>query len=248
MLLGTRHRHGDRASLSVWCRHRMSVPAQGNEVRTRCERLTTPEPTLRKKHTNPLLGVVCLLTTGGLIRVGRCPSSLRQGYVRDTCKKVSQPPYEIIAKSRWGCNGSGCTIISSRYCPNRLRCSVREGLRHVATSGVTSTPSCGNVTSTLQLAVDRQVEQRKISREALHVQLGPDRPNVARPERWLRANELPLIPRGAARRLHGKCLMVIHRLSPWLRDREHAPARLKLLIFRLVSEHSCQGIVSERRA
>jgi hypothetical protein len=41
--------------------------------------------------------------------------------------------------------------------------------------------------------------------------------------------------------------MVIHRLSPWLRDREHAPARLKLLILRLVSEHSCQGIVSERR-
>ena len=47
------------------------------------------------------------------------------GYVRDTCKKVSQPPYEVIAKSRWGCNGSGCTVISSRYRPSRRRCSVR---------------------------------------------------------------------------------------------------------------------------
>ena len=26
------------------------------------------------------------------------------------------------------------------------------------------------------------------------------------------------------------CLMIVHRLSPWSRDREHAPARLKLLI------------------
>ncbi len=50
---------------------------------------------------------------------------LREGYVRDTCKKVSQQVHDVVAKSRWGCNGSGCTVISSIYCPNRLRCSVR---------------------------------------------------------------------------------------------------------------------------
>ncbi len=71
MLLCTRHHYGDRASIRVWCRHRVSVPGQGNQVRTRCERLTTPGPTRRKKAQNPLVGVVCLLTTGDLIRVRR---------------------------------------------------------------------------------------------------------------------------------------------------------------------------------
>ena len=47
------------------------------------------------------------------------------GYVQDTCKKMPQQPHVVVAKSRWGCNGSGCTVISSIYCPNRLRCSVR---------------------------------------------------------------------------------------------------------------------------
>src|SRR2546428_11549227 len=51
MLLCTRHHYGDRASIRVWCRHRVSVPGQGNQVRTRCERLTTPGPTRRKKST-----------------------------------------------------------------------------------------------------------------------------------------------------------------------------------------------------
>ena len=31
----------------------------------------------------------------------------------NTYKKVSQRPHGVVAKSRWGCNGSGCTMISS---------------------------------------------------------------------------------------------------------------------------------------
>jgi hypothetical protein len=50
---------------------------------------------------------------------------VHMGYGQDTCKRVPQRPHAVVAKSRWGCNGSGCTVISSRYCPNRLRCSVR---------------------------------------------------------------------------------------------------------------------------
>jgi hypothetical protein len=60
----------------------------------------------------------------------------------------------------------------------------------------------------------------RISSEALHLQLGPDRPNVAWPKRWLRTDELPLIPRRAARGLlDSGHAIVFHDLSPWLRDR-----------------------------
>jgi hypothetical protein len=48
-----------------------------------------------------------------------------EAYFQDTCKKVPQRPHVVIAKSRWGSIGSGCTVISSIYCPNRLRCSVK---------------------------------------------------------------------------------------------------------------------------
>ena len=78
--------------------------------------------------TNPAMRQALLTTVARLLDLELDVSPLNtavQGYVRDTCKKVSQQPYEVIAKSRWGCNGSGCTVISSRYCPNRLRCSVR---------------------------------------------------------------------------------------------------------------------------
>src|SRR4029434_2664927 len=54
-----------------------------NEVRARNLRPTAPRPTRRKKSKSPLLGGVCLLTTGGLIRVRHCAlaqTRLRQAY------------------------------------------------------------------------------------------------------------------------------------------------------------------------
>src|SRR2546428_8894576 len=67
--LGTRHRDGGRPSISVWCSHMSAVPAKRNQVRTRCQRMTTPGSLRRKNAKNPLLGDVCLLTTGVLISV-----------------------------------------------------------------------------------------------------------------------------------------------------------------------------------
>ena len=46
-------------------------------------------------------------------------------YVRDTCKNRSQRGYAAVTKSGLGCNGSGCVVISRKYCPNLLMCSVR---------------------------------------------------------------------------------------------------------------------------
>jgi hypothetical protein len=43
-----------------------------------------------------------------------------------------------------------------------------------------------------QLTVDREIERREIAPPALNLQLGSDRPNVARPQRRLGANELAL--------------------------------------------------------
>src|SRR5262245_48461420 len=70
MALCHRHANGGRPSISVWCSH-VGAPENGNEDRTRCQRRTT----LSLKHSgkncqNPLLGRVCLLTTGVLISVG----------------------------------------------------------------------------------------------------------------------------------------------------------------------------------
>src|SRR5919109_406940 len=50
---------------------RRSAPADGNQVRTRCYMPTSPALNCGKKRKNPLRGLVCLLTTGGLIRVRR---------------------------------------------------------------------------------------------------------------------------------------------------------------------------------
>jgi len=65
---------GERTSIRVWCSHVSAPPAYGNQVRTHCQVTTAPEKK-RKKAKKPLIGVVCLLTTGGLISVrpGRAP-------------------------------------------------------------------------------------------------------------------------------------------------------------------------------
>jgi hypothetical protein len=45
-----RHRHGGSPSIRVWCSHMSAVPAKRNQVRTRCQRRTTPGSLRRKKH------------------------------------------------------------------------------------------------------------------------------------------------------------------------------------------------------
>ncbi len=70
MSLCNHRSRGDRTSISVWCSHVSATPAYGNQVRTHCQVTTAPEKK-RKKAKKPLLGVVCLLTTGGLISVRR---------------------------------------------------------------------------------------------------------------------------------------------------------------------------------
>jgi hypothetical protein len=47
--LSHRHRHGGRPARSVWGSHRSAVPAKRKQVRTRCQRMTTPGSLRRKK-------------------------------------------------------------------------------------------------------------------------------------------------------------------------------------------------------
>jgi len=55
--------------------------------------------------------------------------------------------------------------------------------------------SQGNEIATPQLAVDGQVEESQIARAALQLQLGPDGPHMAWPQRRLRAWHLALVSR-----------------------------------------------------
>src|SRR5215831_15892949 len=73
--LCNRYPDGARPSIRVWCSH-VGAPADGNADGTRCQRRTTLGLTLSgKKWKNPLVGKVCLLTTGVLIRVRLGPCS-----------------------------------------------------------------------------------------------------------------------------------------------------------------------------
>jgi energy-coupling factor transporter ATP-binding protein EcfA2 len=65
--------------------------------------------------------------------------------------------------------------------------------------------------------------------------------------RRLRAGPTPKADRRSARLFEDRRAAWRRRKPYRWRDREYAPARLKLLILRLVSEHSCQRTVSERR-
>jgi hypothetical protein len=81
--LCTRRHRDERTSRSVWCSPG-GAPANGTEDRTRCQRRTTLSLNHSGKNgKNPLLGRVCLLTTGGLIRVilrVRPPAEIRHAY------------------------------------------------------------------------------------------------------------------------------------------------------------------------
>ena len=63
--LCNRQPDGARPSRRVWC-SRMGTPADGNADRTRCQRRTTLglQHSGKKNWKKPLLGQVCLLTTG----------------------------------------------------------------------------------------------------------------------------------------------------------------------------------------
>src|SRR6267142_3120164 len=60
--------------------------------------------------------------------------------------------HERVPKRDFGAKGSGCVSISSTYCPNRLMCSVRYGLRRRTASGGTHTPSCCRAESALVIS------------------------------------------------------------------------------------------------
>jgi hypothetical protein len=66
--LGQRQRQGDSASRRVWGRHVLSASRYGNDVSTRGQIVTTLALMKRKNAKKPLLGDVCLLTTGDLPR------------------------------------------------------------------------------------------------------------------------------------------------------------------------------------
>ena len=53
----------------------------------------------------------------------------------------------------------------------------------------------GDDVTAAQLAVDGEIEERKIALPVRHLQLRPDRPDVARPQRRLGADELAFVPR-----------------------------------------------------
>ena len=102
--------------------------------------------------------------------------------------------------------------------PARLLLSDRCAIHRVTTRGHI-VHADGDHVATAQLAVDRQVEEGEIPLLSLDLQLGPDRPNVARPQRRLGADELALVPRDAAGRCHGsRCMIFFHGLSPCSRD------------------------------
>ena len=49
-----------------------------------------------------------------------------------------------------------------------------------------------------KFAVDGKVEHGKVACSALELQLGPDRPDMLRSQRWLAPSSLPLVPGRAA--------------------------------------------------
>src|SRR2546427_12717061 len=89
----TRHRHGERTSISVWCSH---VGAPAWEIKS--EHVADGQRCWHspggKNAKKPLRGYLCPLTTGGLISVRPCcapdsspaqsPLVFRRSYLRNT--------------------------------------------------------------------------------------------------------------------------------------------------------------------
>src|SRR5215510_3993020 len=85
-------------------------------------------------------------------------------------------------------------------------------IHRIATRRHVVDPNRDNVAAT-QLAVDRQIEQCEVAFTALHLQFGPDRPDMARPQGWLSTNHLPLVPRDTAQKpFTGSRMVIVHGL------------------------------------
>src|SRR5262249_4708751 len=70
---------GGRPSISVWCSHPISAPAESNHVRIRYQRPTTPGPTRRKKSKKTALRRRLSLDTISLAHPGWQPSRVQRG-------------------------------------------------------------------------------------------------------------------------------------------------------------------------
>jgi hypothetical protein len=93
-LLCNRRLYGDRASIRMWCSHVLTAPAI--EKSSQNTFLSTRIVCIRTAEKNLLSGVVCLLTTGGLIRVRRGTHMLL----------LANPPKETALTS-WDCHWPG---------------------------------------------------------------------------------------------------------------------------------------------
>jgi hypothetical protein len=76
-----------------------------------------------------------------------------------------------------------------------------------------------------QLAVDREIEEREVPRAPSELQARPNGPDVLRLERWLRSDQLTLVPGPALRRDGAGLIDGLHGPSPVSSEKaEHAPA------------------------
>jgi hypothetical protein len=65
-----------------------------------------------------------------------------------------------------------------------------------------------------QLAVDREIEERRIPRASCELQSSPDGPDVRRLQRWFRSDELALVPGSAWGRDGAGLVDGLHGPSP----------------------------------
>jgi hypothetical protein len=107
---------------------------------------------------------------------------------------------------------------------NRTACLVffcRTVARSIAQApGTTSSTFKATRSHPPKLAVDRQVEYRKVPRSAFHLQLGSDRPNMFWTEWRLRSDHLSFVPRRTLGCRNGGLNGVLHCHTPlvWTRS------------------------------
>src|SRR5919106_2908501 len=76
-----------------------------------------------------------------------------------------------------------------------------------------------------QLAIDREIEERQVPGAPCELQPRPNGPDVLRLERWLRSDQLTLVPGSASGRDGAGLVGGLHGPSPVLSEKaEHAPA------------------------
>src|SRR5215510_2914338 len=80
----------------------LAAPAERNQVRTRCQRPLTPGPIQRGKSQNPLLGVVCLLTIGGLLCGRMCQALFATSRNVQETSPARMLGHLLGSRPRWG--------------------------------------------------------------------------------------------------------------------------------------------------